>query len=168
MKRFLFLMLLGTPAFAEAPYDGFMGGVAGCYAASAGIEGGRACVGTGSSACFEGAPDGQTTVGMMSCLIAERDAWDVLLNAEYARARNAARAADEAERASMPEYAQRVEQLLTAQRAWIAYRDANCAMEYGAWGGGSMRVIAGADCHLRMTAERTLELRAYRQTLGDE
>jgi len=56
--------------------------------------------------------------------------------------------------------------LRDAQRAWIAYRDANCAMEYGLWGAGSMRQIAGADCQMRMTAERMLELRSYRQQLG--
>lgn len=160
------LAMIPGPAMAEAPYDGFMGGISGCVEAAGGGEAARACVGTGASACFEGAPDGQTTVGMMFCLLAEAEAWDALLNAEYGRARRAAARADRAE--NQPDFARRAEQLLTAERAWIAFRDANCAAEYGAWGGGSMRQIAGADCRLRMTAERTLELRAYRRTLGDE
>lgn len=162
------LAMIPGPALAEAPYDGFMGGIADCVEAAGGGEAARSCIGTGAGACFEGAPDGQTTFGMMFCLLAERDAWDALLNAEYRRARAAARAMDEAERASSPEYAVRADQLLAAQRAWIAFRDANCAMDYGIYGAGSMSRIAGADCQNRMTAERTLELRAYWQSLGGE
>ncbi len=169
MKRlFVAALLAAAPALAEAPYDGFMAGIAPCYAAAAGREAAEACIGSGSGACMAGAPDGQTTVGMMFCLLAERDAWDRLLNAEYARARTAAAGADDAERPHFPEFARRAEQLLTAQRAWIAFRDAQCAMEYGVWGAGSMRQIAGADCQLRLTAGRTLDLRDYRQSLGDE
>ena len=167
MTRFLALLaLIATPALAEEPYDSFSTGIADCVAATEGVEAGRACIGTGAAACFDGAPDGQTTTGMMYCGLAERDAWDRLLNEEYGLARDAARGADEAERADFPEFAHRVEQLRDAQRAWIAYRDANCAMEYGLWGAGSMRQIAGADCQMRMTAERMLELRSYRQQLG--
>ncbi|WP_334194832.1 lysozyme inhibitor LprI family protein [Pararhodobacter sp.] len=167
MTRLLALLaLLATPALAEQPYDDFSAGIADCVAAADGAEAGRACIGTGAGACFDGAPDGQTTTGMMFCALAERDAWDRLLNEEYGLVRDAARAADDAEREDFPEFARRVEQLRNAQRAWIAYRDANCAMEYGLWGAGSMRQIAGADCQMRMTAERMLELRSYRQQLG--
>lgn len=167
MTRFLALFaLIASPALAEEPYDSFSTGIADCVAAAEGREAGRACIGTGASACFDGAPDGQTTTGMMFCALAERDAWDRLLNEEYALARDAARAADEAEREHFPDFAHRAEQLRDAQRAWIAFRDANCAMEYGLWGAGSMRQIAGADCQMTMTAERTLDLRSYRQQLG--
>ncbi|MCB1388101.1 MAG: DUF1311 domain-containing protein [Rhodobacteraceae bacterium] len=165
MRIALFVALVGTPALAEAPYDAFMGDIGGCFEAADGLDAGRACIGTGAGACFTGAPDGGTTVGMMFCLLAERDAWDRLLNAEYAHARAAGQRMDDADRADFPDTAHRAEQVRDAQRAWIAFRDANCAMEYGAWGAGSMRQIAGADCQMRMTAERTLELRLYWQTL---
>jgi uncharacterized protein YecT (DUF1311 family) len=98
---------------------------------------------------------------MMFCLLAERDLWDRLLNQEYAAARQRAQAADDAERPYHPEYAQRVTQLRDAQRAWIAFRDAECALQYGAWGAGSMRQIAGADCQMRLTAARTIDLGLY-------
>jgi Uncharacterized protein conserved in bacteria len=160
------LALIAQPALAEAPYDGFAEGIPGCFAAADGIDEGRACIGTASSACFEGAPDGGTTVGMMFCLLAERDAWDRLLNAQYAEARATAQRMDDADRADFPEFAHRADQVRDAQRAWIAFRDANCAMEYGVWGAGSMRQIAGADCQLRMTAERTLDLQLYTQSVG--
>src|SRR5690606_5118972 len=98
----------------------------------------------------------------------ERDVWDRLLNDQYAVARDSARRMDEADRDDFPEFAHRADQLRYAQRAWIAFRDANCAMEYGVWGAGSMRQIAGADCQLRMTAERTLELRLYAEQAGGQ
>jgi len=157
----LALVALPQPAVAEAPHDGFVQDVAGCYAAAEGRDAAGACIGTGASACFDGAADGQTTFGMMSCLSAEADVWDRLLNEEYAAARARAEAADAEDRPHMEGYAVRAQQVRDAQRAWIAFRDANCAMEYGEYGAGSMRLIAGADCRLRMTAERTLDLRGY-------
>ena len=33
------------------------------------------------------------------------------------------------------------ETLLEAQRAWIAFRDAECALDYAEWGSGSMRSL---------------------------
>ena len=163
MKALVLALLLPGMALAEAPYDGFMSGVDACFAS----ENPDTCFGAGAAACFEGAPDGQTTVGMMFCLLAEGNAWDRILNEEYAGARSAARAVDDAERANFPEYAVRADQMQAAQRAWIAFRDANCTMEYGIWGAGSMRQITGADCRLQMTAQRAVELHGYRQTLGD-
>lgn len=152
------LLLLASPALAQINYAAFMAPVAACFSTAEDEPMARACIGTGARDCMENAEDGGTTVGMMACLLAERDLWDRLLNQEYAAARARAQAADDAERPYFPEYAVRVTQLRDAQRAWIAFRDAECAMEYGAWGAGSMRQIAGADCLLRLTAGRTLDL----------
>ncbi len=124
-----------------------------------------ACIGDAASFCMENQEGGQTTFGMMSCLLAERDVWDERLNKVYKEARAFAKAMDQSDMDLFPEYAVRDEQVLAAQRAWIAFRDANCAMEYGVWGAGSFRQIAGADCVMRMTAERTLDLIAYTETL---
>lgn len=107
----------------------------------------------------------QTTFGMMSCFLGERDAWDVLLNQEYQNARAFAQGLDAQSKELFPEYAVRDDQVLAAQRAWVAFRDANCAMSHGLWGGGSMRQIAGAQCLMRMTAEQTLALRAYQESM---
>ena len=160
-------LLLPGAALAEAPYDGYARAVGPCYDGAEDEPMARACIGRAARACIQGAPDGETTVGMMFCLLAERDAWDEILNAEYARARAAARTADQADRGASPQTAVRGDLLLDAQRAWIAFRDANCASAYAVYGAGSMRQIAGAECQMRMTADRTIELRALRQSLGD-
>lgn len=157
----LILTLLGCPALAQDDWL-YAPMVAACAARDAAAGGPASCIGDAASACMSGEADGETTVGMMFCQMGERDAWDVLLNAEYALARDFARALDAEDAEFFPEYAIRAEQLLAAQRAWIAFRDADCAMAYGLWGAGSMRQIAGASCQLQMTAERTLALRDYR------
>lgn len=117
-----------------------------------------ACIGILSNICME-QPDGQTIFGMTQCAIAEAQAWDVLLNAEYQAARKTTDALDKGETAAFQNFAVRGEQLITAQRAWLAFRDANCLAAYGIYGSGSMRQIAGSQCRLNMTARRTLELR---------
>lgn len=161
MKPLIALLFLATPALADTDYAPFMAPVAACYGSAEDRPMAEACIGIGARDCMDKAPDGGTTVGMMFCLLAERDLWDRQLNLEYAAARARAQAADDAERPYFPEYAVRVTQLRDAQRAWIAFRDAECALQYGVHGAGSMRQIAGADCQLRLTAERTLDLAGY-------
>ncbi|MDG1339002.1 MAG: DUF1311 domain-containing protein [Paracoccaceae bacterium] len=121
----------------------------------------ESCVGDAATLCMDTEADGYSTVGMMFCTLAERTAWDDELNAAYKIARDFAKGMDAADMTHFPEYAVRDTQVLEAQRAWITYRDAKCAMEYGLWGAGSMRQIAGASCLLEMTAERVFELRDY-------
>ena len=50
--------------------------------------------------------------------------------------------------------------LIAAERAWVAYRDANCKFELiGAeWHNGSGTTAAQQDCVLTMTTQRTSEL----------
>lgn len=158
------IALWAGPAAAEANWL-YEPMVAVCAERTQQDGGPQSCIGDAASACMSGEADGETTVGMMFCMLDERDVWDALLNDEYQRAREFARAMDADDQTLFPEYAVRADQLLAAQRAWIAFRDANCAMEYGVWGAGSMRQIAGASCQMRMTAERALELRAYRDTM---
>ncbi|WP_172971411.1 lysozyme inhibitor LprI family protein [Palleronia sp. THAF1] len=117
------------------------------------------CVGDAASACMEAEPDGQTTFGMTACMMIEAGFWDDRLNAMWPDVQAAVRADDAAE-AGIAEgaFAQRAEALLTAQRAWIAFRDAECALDYALWGAGSMRSIAAASCKLDMTAARVQRL----------
>lgn len=117
----------------------------------------QACIGTVSGMCMEQEQDGYSTFGMMTCMMAETQAWDDLLNAEYALLRARAQAMDANE--SQPDYAVRADLLLDAQRAWITFRDAECALSYSEFGGGSMRVLNGSGCMMQMTAERTIELK---------
>ncbi len=54
--------------------------------------------------------------------------------------------------------------LLKAQRAWLTYRDAACAVHASAYEGGSLQPFIHATCLSRITHERTamlLEFNAY-------
>ena len=108
-----------------------------------------ACIGAASQRCQQ-EPGGDTTLGIVECVMGEHAAWDAALNREY----KAARAAFQGDPAA--------DSLLAAQRAWIAWRDAECGFQYDRYGGGSMRSIAAANCRMSMTAMRTLDLKALR------
>ena len=154
--RITALVLLMLPCAAMADDWLYAPMVDACFASGA-----ADCIGDAAAQCMADEPDGETTFGMMTCLSAEAQVWDGLLNAEYAKARDFARAMDAEDAEFFPEFAIRADQVQTAQRAWIAFRDANCAMQYGLWGAGSMRRIAGADCRMQMTADQTFALRNY-------
>lgn len=134
-----------------------------CYSAARDETAQKACIGKMSTACMDSQEGGHSTLGMTSCMAAEAEVWDKHLNAEYKATRAYMKAADTDEAEYFPEFARRVETLLAAQRAWIAFRDAECDLAYAEWGSGSMRNIAWADCRMQMTAERTIELRAMRE-----
>ena len=153
-----------APAQEADPFAPYADLVAACYDDPEGSAR-PGCRGLASDACMHEVEAGMSTHGMTRCLLAERDGWDALLNREYAHALDFAGAMDDSDRDHFPEFADRTGQLRAAQRAWIAWRDANCGMWEGLWGSGSMRLIFAADCLLTMTAERTLELREYRTTM---
>ena len=48
---------------------------------------------------------------------------------------------------------------LAAQRAWLAYRDAQCRAEYNEYWGGTMAPLAQLNCIDRITRARIAELR---------
>ncbi len=95
-----------------------------------------------------------TTAGMAMCASASQAAWDVLLNEEWNGLMTRTREYDEGGQADA---------LLAAQRAWIAWRDAECDWEYARWGGGTMRSIAHATCQESATISRTIDLRTYQR-----
>ena len=51
--------------------------------------------------------------------------------------------------------------LLTSQRAWLAFRDAQCDAEANRFMGGSIMPLIRATCLTRMTQERTTTLNEY-------
>ena len=94
-------------------------------------------------------PGGQTTYGMIQCTAEELKVQDGRLNQAY--------------RVAMADLNDRQKaRLKTAQRAWIAFRDADCAAQFDEDWGTLSRVTANM-CVLQRTVERTLELEAYRQ-----
>lgn len=152
MRILLVLALSAAPSLAQEPADLSvdLSVVEACIADTPPGELTPACIGAASQQCQQ-APGGDTTIGIVQCAMAEHAAWDEALNREYGETR-AAFADDETAAAS----------LLAAQRAWIAWRDAECAFQYDRYGGGSMRSIAAANCKMSMTAMRALELKALR------
>lgn len=149
MRFLLPLILVATPALADD-----VGQIEACLAET-GVEAhlSRTCIGLISTPCIE-APGGSTTVGMMDCLGREHDAWDVLLNRYWGPMMAKAREVDAAEAGSgAPSSA---EALRTAQRAWIAFRDADCAHAASEWGSGTMAGPIRIGCLLERTAERTI------------
>ena len=135
-----------------------------CFAEAGDYSAQADCIGVMSTTCMDSEEGGHSTLGMTSCLLGEARVWDRFLNEEYKATRAYFDEMDVDEREYFPAFARRVEALLAAQRAWIAFRDTECDLAYAEWGSGSMRNIAGADCQMRMTAERTIELRAKRET----
>ncbi|AUH32271.1 lysozyme inhibitor LprI family protein [Paracoccus tegillarcae] len=143
----LALLLLSAPLAAqEASVE--PGAVEACFDATARGEGTPDCVGNAASACSSAQEQPDTTFAISQCMMAETNDWDSLLNREYQKTRDAF--------SDQPGLA---DALLTAQRAWIAFRDADCTLAYDRYGDGSMRVISAADCRMRHTAQRTFQLR---------
>ena len=90
-------------------------------------------------------PGGETTVGMITCIGEEYEVWDARLNDVYRALRpNLSEAASAA--------------LREAQLAWIASRDADCALDALQFEGGTMGRVIAADCMMTLTAKRTLQL----------
>ena len=110
------------------------------------------CVGRAATACQTAHPQPETTIAISECLMAEATVWDRILNNQYKQTRT--------HFDYQPELG---DHLRDAQRGWIAMRDADCALAYAQYGGGSMRGIAAANCRLRHTALRAFQLYKMRQ-----
>lgn len=150
MRILLALALTVGPAFGQeaGPFATDPAIVEACVSDAAPCDLSPPCIGAAANQCQQ-APGGDTTQGIAECVMGEHATWDTVLNREYKAAR--AQYADDQTAA---------DGLRDAQRAWIAWRDAECAFQYDRYGGGSMRTIASANCRMSMTAQRALELRA--------
>lgn len=63
-------------------------------------------------------------------------------------------------------YTGHFQSLLEAQRAWLAYRDAQCRLEGYSFLGGSAQPMIVSGCLATITRQRTQELRDLAETLG--
>ncbi len=97
----------------------------------------------------EGKCDG-TNLEISICLDAAYKAADAELNAAYQQALKRAAQYSGTD----------VGKLRAAERAWIAYRDADCEAERGLWGRGSGGPNAYAMCRIALTMERTEHLKS--------
>jgi uncharacterized protein YecT (DUF1311 family) len=84
-----------------------------------------------------------STPEVVNCLMARTAQWDKRMTVAYQQALKDATA-------------QQHDQLRTAQRLWIQYRDANCL--YYDLGEGTIARIDTAECMLNMTTARAREL----------
>ncbi len=87
---------------------------------------------------------GGVTVNMLNCIGEELASQDARLNGAYKKLRSQLTPT-------------RKQALLTAQRLWIQYRDANCNF-YADPEGGTLANLLANECVLRETAERAKEL----------
>lgn len=94
-------------------------------------------------ACME--KSGGVTVDMRACLSAELARQDARLNKAYQQLQRKLDAAA-------------FGKLKSAQRAWIAFRNANCEFAGAQQGEGTLGPVIVGDCHLQMTARRATEL----------
>lgn len=90
-------------------------------------------------------PDARTQHDLNVCAAQDLVRADSVLNARY-----------QALVGSMPSV--QLELLRTAQRAWIRFRDAECAYQASAFEGGSMQPMVRSSCLARLTDARAAEL----------
>ncbi|MDF1728103.1 MAG: lysozyme inhibitor LprI family protein [Sulfitobacter sp.] len=145
MKWMIAVALLGAaPLSAQVVEESY---VRNCFASAGPGETAPICLGEAANQCQSAGFD--TTIGISQCIQAETAVWDTLLNETYGEVRRIFTAQDPSLGTNLRD----------AQRAWIAYRDAECGLEYARWIGGSIRTIVAANCHMTETAERAIELR---------
>ena len=148
------LVVLAGPSAAQDVPKVDTALVESCFANAGPGEYAPQCLGAASNQCQQ--QGYSSTLGITGCINAEVDAWDTILNREYKAIRaDFSRLANAASDTAIDLNAQ----LLTAQRAWIAYRDAECMLAYARWQDGSLRGIVHANCMMGMTAHRAIELR---------
>ena len=105
--------------------------------------------------------DPQSTLEMKLCTQRELDRADAELNRVYTEAIAAAREQYRSMRGE-PGYEKMPDSeamLRKAQRAWIAFRDANCDYQYQVYYGGSLAGLSYLACKSEMTKARVKELR---------
>jgi uncharacterized protein YecT (DUF1311 family) len=105
----------------------------------------------------------RTQMEMNMCSHQEYQAADAALNSAWTVA---VREALESDRISPPSDRSQgaYRQLLTAQRAWIAYRDSHCLAVADQYRGGSIRPLIHNTCMSELTKTRTVQLRELSET----
>lgn len=116
------------------------------------------CIGKISVPC-KAKPEAQTTDASLACVDRETEAWDALLSERYDVELTASTTLDTDLKAVPGAVFQPVaESLITAQRAWEAFRDAECQRRYNLFQSGSYRLDAQAECLMELTAARALDI----------
>ncbi|UIK04056.1 lysozyme inhibitor LprI family protein [Neorhizobium galegae] len=106
----------------------------------------------------------QTQIEMNICSQRDYDAADKALNAQYQTTRKAMKAWDAD---AMSELKGAEDALVKAQRAWVAYRDAQCISTGFQAHGGSMVPMLISGCQADLTRKRTAELKELTEAMGN-
>ena len=93
-------------------------------------------------------PDGQSTMGMIGCIGDELKIQDARLNQTYRKAMDGLTPGEK-------------DRLKTAQRAWVAFRDADCSAMDDPEQWGTISRINANQCMLDRTILRTIELENF-------
>ncbi|UXS40098.1 lysozyme inhibitor LprI family protein [Agrobacterium tumefaciens] len=118
-----------------------------------------ATAGLSMPASAQGEPDckaPQTQADMTICAGKDYEKADKQLNAEYQKLR---KLLTERDKAADADGKGATDALVTAQRAWVAFRDANCALSGFQARGGSMESMLISSCLAEMSGKRAEELR---------
>jgi len=106
----------------------------------------------------------QTQMEMNICSQRDYEAADRALNAQYQATRKTMKAWDAD---ATPDSKGADDALVKAQRAWVAYRDAQC-ISYGFQAhGGSMEPMLVSGCQADLTRKRTAELKELTEAMGN-
>ncbi|EIK97665.1 hypothetical protein PMM47T1_04114 [Pseudomonas sp. M47T1] len=117
-------------------------------------------IATGALAAAHAKPDcanASTTVQMTQCAALDADAAEAKLNSAYQALVKQLTQPDTA----TDKYSVMRQKLQVAQRAWITFRDADCATVYQVNASGSLRGLAALGCKRAHAEQRTKELQAY-------
>lgn len=98
-----------------------------------------------------------TTQGMIACNIRAALAWEVQMELEFAKS-FAFFAEIDATNDVYSHDMRRTTTLHESQRAWEAYRTAECRNAEARWGQGTMGEVDGSACRVGLAAERTIAL----------
>lgn len=107
---------------------------------------GTACIGKVSDPCLA-QDNNYSTAAMRQCIGYEHTVWDDMLNADYKKLMSSLDAPH------------KKDSLKNAQRSWNKFVNQFCKLGYE-FNQGTMFLVSGDDCMLRMTARQDLELRA--------
>ena len=152
---------------ADETLDGqasrFVSAVTECYAAARDADAAEGCMGRATEACIAAIGADGATPALAFCGQVEAEAWDGPLNEAYQALVVQAKEADAHYRTidGLEGFAVEEESLRAAQRAWLAFRQAECDYAYARQGSGSLRGIVHPGCLASFTARRTIELRRY-------
>jgi uncharacterized protein YecT (DUF1311 family) len=109
--------------------------------------------------------DAVTTVDVSACLARVLEREDDRMDGYFAAV--IARADELGDRIVGADSPEVIEALQTSQRAWLAYRDAECSALYAWWSDGTIRGPKALQCRIDLTRERTHHLWSAYLTFAD-